>query len=317
VKILITGGFGYVGGRLGMHLASSPLIKLYLGSRAPRARPDWLRQGEVVEMDWGDNCNLIAACQNMDVIVHTAGMNAQDCIINPTMALEVNGMATERLITSALKNEVSKFIYMSTAHVYASDLSGLITEDNEVLNLHPYATSHVVGERAAMNGHSQAGMQSVVVRLANAFGAPSRPDANCWRLVVNDLCRQAVVDRSLVIKGPSNVVRNFISMTDACLAIEHLICDRKAFESPLICNLGGSQQTILDIAYAIKKIFAKNTEIILPLHEMSEPRPSTNTLDFRSLILEQMGHKPPSDFKGELSRLIKFCEFNFRSDYAG
>ena len=316
VKILITGGFGYVGGRVGMHLASSPLNHVYLGSRVHRQRPDWLQQGNVIKMDWSNDASLLAACENMDVIIHTAGSNAADCLKNPTLALEVNGVATERLVAAAVQRDVTKLIYLSTAHVYTSDLSGVITEDSKISNLHPYATSHIAGENAVMNGHSRAGLQSVIVRLANSFGAPASLEANCWILVVNDLCRQAVINRALVIKGPSNTVRNFISMTDVCLAIEHLTFDHGVRPSPLVCNLGGSEKTIFDIASAIRTIFAKNTNIILPIHELAAPRPSTTVLDFRSLVLKEIGHKTTLNLKDEISRLIEFCELNFKSSHA-
>ncbi|MDA9337229.1 SDR family oxidoreductase [Planktomarina temperata] len=316
VKILITGGFGYVGGRLGMHLASSPLNHVYLGSRVHRQRPRWLKQGDVIKMDWSDQSSLEAACENMDAIIHTAGCNAADCLKSPTLALEVNGLATERLVAAALQKDVSKLIYLSTAHVYASDLSGVITEDSKISNLHPYATSHIAGENAVIDGHSRAGLQSIVVRLANSFGAPASLEANCWILVVNDLCRQAVINGALVIKGPSNTVRNFVSMTDVCLAIEHLTFDHGVRLSPLVCNLGGSEKTIFDIASVIRTIFAKNTDTILPIHELAPPRPSTTVLDFRSRILEEMGYKPTLNLKEEISSLIKFCASNFKNRHA-
>lgn len=312
MRILITGGFGYVGGRLGMHLASTPRNHVYLGSRVPRKMPDWLHQGGVITMDWSDKSSLLSACKNMDVIIHAAGSNAADCLTNPTLALTTNVRATERLLEAALKRDVSKLIYLSTAHVYASQLSGLITEDTQVLNLHPYATSHVAKENLVINEHSGVGLQSVIVRMANSFGAPAYPDTNCWMLVINDLCRQATVDQTIAINGPSNVVRNFISMTDVCLALEYLILDREIRQFPLICNLGGLEQTIFEMAGTIKKLFAKRTNIILPIYELSPPDPSATFLNFRSLVLEEMGLKTSSNLRDEISNLIEFCELNFK-----
>ena len=53
MKFLITGGFGYVGGRLAKHLASSG-HEVFLGSRTIKAKPSWLTKGSVIVMDWGD-----------------------------------------------------------------------------------------------------------------------------------------------------------------------------------------------------------------------------------------------------------------------
>lgn len=316
MKILITGGFGYVGGRLGMHLASSSLNYVYLGSRVQRQRPDWLQRGDAIEMNWSDQSSLEAACENMDVIVHTAGCNAMDCLKSPALALEVNGMATERLVLAAQRRDVSKLIYLSTAHVYSSDLSGIITENSKITNLHPYATSHIAGEKAVINVHSGVGLQSVVVRLANSFGAPASLDANCWTLVVNDLCRQATINRELIIKGPSNSVRNFISMTGVCLAIEHLILDHKMRLMPLVCNLGGTEKTILDIAGIIRTIFSKKNNVLLPIHELTAPRLSMTALDFRCQVLKKIGYEPVLNLKEEISNLIEFCDYNFKNKHA-
>ena len=163
-----------------------------------------------------------------------------------------------------------------------------------------------------INGHSSASMQTSVVRLANSFGAPVRPDINCWLLVVNDLCRQAAVDRRLVIRGPSGVARNFITMSDVCLGLEFLVTNRQDRLHPLICNLGDKTKTIFDIASEIKQIYADDKGITLPIVELSKDSLVTSSLDFRSLALRKLGFQAKSNFKKELYELVEFCESNFR-----
>ena len=310
MKILITGGFGYVGGRLARHLTSSG-HEIFIGSRTLQSKLSRLDKGSLIVMDWDDDESLLNACKNIDVIVHAAGMNAKDCAENPELALQVNGIATESLVRAASKQSVSKFIYISSAHVYTDDLSGVISEGNSLTNMHPYATSQVAGENATMNGHCTIAMQTVVVRLANAIGAPLTRDVNCWMLVVNDLCKQAALDRRLVIRGPSSGVRNFITMTDVCLGLEFLINNNQKRVSPLICNLGDKTKTIGDIASAIKSIYLKEKRIDLEIIELSNDRPKINYLDFRSLVLADIGYQWSSNFKEELIELVKFCEFEF------
>ena len=310
MKILITGGFGYVGGRLARHLTSSG-HEIFIGSRTLQSKPSRLDKGSLIVMDWDDDESLLNACKNIDVIVHAAGMNAKECSENPELALQVNGIATESLVRAASKQSVSKFIYISSAHVYSDDLSGVISEGNSLTNMHPYATSQVAGENATMNGHCTIAMQTVVVRLANAIGAPLTRDVNCWMLVVNDLCKQAALDRRLVIRGPSSGVRNFITMTDVCLGLEFLVTNLQERVSPLICNLGDKTKTIGDIASAIKSIYLKEKGIDLEIIELSNDRSETRSLDFRSSVLADVGYQWSSNFKEELTELIKFCEFEF------
>jgi len=310
MKILITGGFGYVGGRLARHLTSSG-HEVFIGSRTFQPKPSWLVKGSTIVMDWGDERSLLNACKNIDVIVHAAGMNAKECLENPELALKVNGLATESLVRAASKHLVSQFIYLSSAHVYTDDLSGLISEESSITNMHPYAISQVAGEKATMNGHCNIAMQTVVVRLANAIGAPLTKDVNCWMLVVNDLCKQAALDRRLVIRGPSSGVRNFITMTDVCMGLEFLVTNLQERVSPLICNLGDKTKTIGDIASAIKSIYLKEKGIDLEIIELSNDRSKTQYLDFRSSVLADIGYQWSSNFKEELIELVQFCEFEF------
>jgi UDP-glucose 4-epimerase len=310
MKFLITGGFGYVGGRLARHLASSG-HEIFIGSRTFKSKPSWLAKGSVIVMDWGDDRSLLNACENMDVIVHAAGMNAKECSENPELALQINGIATGSLVRAASKQAVSQFIYLSSAHVYSEDLSGVISEEQSLTNMHPYATSQVTGERAAINGHSNVAMQTVVVRLANAIGAPLNKDVNCWMLVVNDLCKQAALDRRLVIRGPSNGVRNFITMTDVCMGLEFLVSNRQDRLHSLICNLGDKTKTIGNIASAIKSIYLEEKGMDLEIIELSNDRSETRNLDFRSSVLADMGYQWSSNFRQELIELVNFCEFEF------
>ena len=136
MRILITGGFGFVGGRLAVHLAQAG-HQVLIGSRNESNPPDWLPQAEVAQIKCNDDCFIESSWEGVDVIIHAAGMNAQDCAADPVAALDVNGVATARLVEAASRAGVKKFIYLSTAHIYASLLVGTITE--ETLPRNPYA----------------------------------------------------------------------------------------------------------------------------------------------------------------------------------
>ena len=310
MKILITGGFGYVGGRLARHLASLG-YEIFIGSRTFQSKPSWLVKGSIIVMDWDDDESLLNACKNIDVIVHAAGMNTKECLENPELAFEVNGVSTESLVRAASKQSASKFIYLSSAHVYKDDLSGVISEKNSVTNMHPYATSQVAGEQATINGHSNITMQTMVVRLANVIGTPLAKDVNCWTLVVNDFCKQAAFDRRLVIRGPSNGVRNFITMTDVCLGLEFLVNNRQDSLHPIICNLGDKTKSIGNIASTIKSIYFEEKGIDIKVIKLSNDRSEARHLDFRSSVMADMGYQWSSNFKQELIELVKFCESEF------
>ena len=253
MRILITGGFGFVGGRLAVYLAQAG-HQIVLGTRHSTASPEWLPQAEVAKIEWDDKVALERSCDGVDVIIHAAGMNAQDCAVDPVAALAFNGVATARLVEAATSAGVKQFIYLSTAHVYANPLVGIITEKTCPRNIHPYATSHLAGEQAVLSLHSRGELQSIVLRLSNAFGVPMHKDVNCWMLLVNDLCKQAVQTRKLVLHTSGLQQRDFISLTEVCRVIEKLILGQGKVKEPNVFNVGaGVSQSVLSMAKLIQQ----------------------------------------------------------------
>ena len=99
MRILITGGVGYVGAKLGEYLFHKG-HQVVLGSQRVLTAPDWLPQVEVVNTIWEDEAALVKVCRGVDAIVHASGVNAQDCINDPVYALQFNGLATLRFLRS-------------------------------------------------------------------------------------------------------------------------------------------------------------------------------------------------------------------------
>ena len=253
MRILITGGFGFIGGRLAKYLSSAG-HQVVLGSRNETHIPNWLPEAEVVQIEWSDESALESSCEGVDIIIHAAGMNAQDCAADPLGALEFKGVTTERLITAANRVGVKKFIYLSTAHVYASPLVGTITERTLPCNPHPYASSHLAGEFVVLNAAERGEIQSIVMRLSNAYGAPMHKDVNCWKLVVNDLCRPAAQTRRLVLQTSGLQQRDFVCMTEVCQVAEALIIADVGSLKNSIFNVGsGGSQSVLEIATLIQQ----------------------------------------------------------------
>lgn len=314
MKILITGGFGYVGGRLAQYFHQTG-YEIYLGTRFNTIAPSWLPEGNVVQIDWSMPEQLDNICSDMDVVVHAAGMNAQDCMNNPSAALEFNGACTERLLQAAIRQHVQQFIYLSTAHVYASPLAGTITEQTDLKNTHPYATSHCAGEEVVLLASKLNQIDGLVLRLSNAFGAPSGPHVNCWSLMTNDLCKQAVINRKMILNSTGIQRRDFVPLTDVCLAIKHLINLSKHEKTHTLYNLGGQwAPTIWEMACLIQK----RCDVILgfrPLLSRVLPQPEEQDvkLEYKIDVLCDTGFKLSVDPQVEVDRLLTFCHDLFES----
>lgn len=312
MRILITGGLGFIGGRLAQHLHHAG-HQIILGSRNPNMPPSWLPNAEVVKTDWNDTGSLEQACNGVDVVIQAAGLNAQDCAVDPVAALEINGLATARLLASATRAGVKRFIYLSTAHVYVSPLIGKISEKSCPCNLHPYATSHLVGENAVLGANQRKEIEGLVLRLSNVFGAPTHKHANCWMLLANDLCRQAVQTRQLVLRSSGLQKRDFIAMADVCRATEHLsICTNDAYSSNVI-NIGsGVSQSIVQMAQFIQQrclvLFGYEPTLEFPTFGGSE---NTEMLEYQTDRLTELGLGLGIEKELEIDRLLTFCRTSF------
>jgi UDP-glucose 4-epimerase len=312
VRILITGGLGFIGGRLAQHLQQKG-HQVILGSRKATVAPLWLPYAEVALVEWDDGLALERICCGVDVVIQAAGMSAQDCAADPVAALEFNGVGTARLHAAASRVGVSRFIYLSTAHVYASPLVGVISEATCPRNLHPYATSHLAGENVVLSANQRGQIEGIVLRLSNAFGAPAHKDVNCWMLLVNDLCRQALQTNKMVLLSNGSQLRDFISMEQVCSVIEKL-SSRDADTLPAnILNVGsGVSQSVLEMARLIQhrcKLFL-GIEPELS-YQGKGPNKKHEVLEFHPTRLEKMGIVVAHDNDVEIDRLLAFCQTSF------
>lgn len=311
-KILITGGFGFLGGRLAAHLAKKG-HEIVIGSRSERSLPDWRGNIAVAKIDWKCNKSLQKVCRDVDLIIHAAGMNAQDCIEDPIGAIRVNGCQTGELVRIANQSGVKKFIYLSTAHVYAHPLVGEIDEDTSANNTHPYATSHLAGEFSVLAAHKRKEINGFVLRLANIFGYPMLAEANCWMLLVNDLCKQAVHNKNMFLLTNGKQQRNFLGAHRLCLLIDRILSEDCVFQGGVV-NVGSAESiTVLKMAQVIQH---RCNEVLGWIPEINintlDAKSTDGDLVYRSKISELFGQEWNSyNDNKEIDALLMYCREKF------
>lgn len=308
-RILVTGGFGYVGGRVGQALAVQPNVEVMLGSRSPQQCPAWLPTAVPVLTPWQDRAALAEACAGVDTVIHLAAMNEIEAAQDPVGALEMNGVATARLMEAAKAGRVGRFIYLSTAHVYGAPLTGRIDESICPRPVHPYATSHRAAEDVVLAAHATGVMAGIVVRLSNSFGAPAHPGVNRWTLLVNDLCRQAATTGKLVLKSSGLQRRDFVTLADVGRAIVHLERLSQAFLGNGIFNVGGTwAPSVMEMA----ELVAERCDAVLGFRpQIVRPEPADGetdqSLDYRIDKLAESGFRLENDHDAEIDATLLLC----------
>lgn len=316
-NVLISGGLGYIGGRVSQHLAQQSSIKLCVGTRDfKQDKPDWLINGDLVQLDLSDQDSLDKACAGTHSIVHLAAINEHDCVADTEQAIIINSLGAVKLLNAAIQAGVQRFIYLSTAHVYGSPLTGTLSEGILPRPQHPYAITHKTAEDFILAAHDKGQINAVVLRLSNGFGCPERASVNRWTLLVNDLCKQAVTTGKLVLHSSGTQLRDFITLTDVSRAVEHVLNMSDAETDDGLFNLGGENSIrIIDMAEIIadrcNKTLNRDIELVCPSPGKNEP---SYELKYSIDKFKSTGFELKSNTVEEIDATLRLCMTAFEKE---
>ncbi|MFM8453143.1 MAG: NAD-dependent epimerase/dehydratase family protein, partial [Acidimicrobiaceae bacterium] len=249
-NVLLTGGFGTLGGRLAAILAQDTEVNLRLASRVKRNAPHWAPRAETFAVDFEDHKSIQEMLNGITHVVHLVAMTDFESRAEPEKAQRVNTEYTHRVIEQCSKE--TRFVYLSTIQVYGADLSGTITEATPTKPADAYSQTHLDSENLVESAHKQGQIEGISLRNANGFGAPMSADAKIWQIIANDLCRQAVEKKKLTLKSHGQQYRNFIPFTDVCSSIKHCLFMSSDKIGSTTFNLGSDHTIkVLDLAHLI------------------------------------------------------------------
>ncbi len=277
-KVLITGGLGFLGGRIAKYFSDKGYAVI-LATRKPENKfPKNIPANTLVmQLDYSSDEQLNEAMKGIDTLIHLAGPNIHSSSYDPENIIRYHVKLTERLLWAAKSNHLKNLIYLSTIHVYGKNLKNKVTEETKPIPVHPFAKAHLAAEKILA---TQADNVSVkIIRCSNSFGIPYFENEKCWKLIVNDLCRSAFHNGRLVINSSGQDYRDFISVGDVVQATHYLLelNDEKGIYD--IYNLASSRTTrIIDIAKKIQKTLKDGFDYDCPIiknkpsKEMNKPK---------------------------------------------
>jgi len=313
MNILITGGTGFLGGRIAKHFLDQKHT-ITIASRTDAPAPECCNGARMVVADWADMKKIGALCNGQDIVIHAAGMNAQECIANPASALQFNGVVTAQIAKAAADNGVKKFFFLSTAHVYSAALIGDISEETCTKNNHPYAFSKRAGEHAVLFAQHQNAMEGIVLRLSNIFGAPVNANVNVWTLLVNDLCRQAVTSGKMTLHTAGIQYRDFLPMDSFLQILSGMMhLNGKSYTEPVF-NVGSGQSlTILEMAQLIQIRFETlfQKKIMLDVSKVAYQDSPVMSFNFMVNKIKEAGIFSSSELDPAIDEVLHFCKKKF------
>lgn len=311
-KILITGGHGYLGGRIADHLINSG-HEVTLASRDP-SKFHCIRFA-CLQINWLCDQSLREVCKGFDTVIHSAGLNSAECESDPVSAKNINGFYSKRLAIAASAAGVNRFIYLSTAHVYSTPLVGVFDEVDTPICTHPYGASKLLGENFVREVLRSSGMDGCILRLSNAIGPPLHKQANCWSLVCNDLSHQAVVAGTITLNSDGQQLRDFVGITQLNHVLEHLLSPSLTTLDGAILNIASQfSMSISELAHLVGSrclaVLGFYPEIIVPDHSRDL---KVETLIIKNSKLKKLNIAISKEIEKDVDDLLMFCSANFNS----
>lgn len=307
-RILITGGLGFLGGRIAKFLQEQYSTSLIIGSRSNHSPVVFASEIPVEKIQWNSQRQLEELCREVDTIIHLAAMNAGDCLKTPLEAWEINVIHTAALIEAAKISDVGRFIYFSTAHVYGTNLRGTVSEETLPLALNTYAATHRAAEDIVLGGVTNQ-LAGIVLRLSNGVGESMHSEVNAWMLLMNDICLQAATTGQIILNSDGMQWRNFITLEDVARATSHFVSLPRSSIGGGLFNLGGKEsKRVMDMA----RLARERCKIVLGFVPEIKCMVNVNhyqdlPLDYRIDRLLETGFTLTGNFEKEVDKILLMC----------
>jgi len=258
MKILLTGGCGYVGTLLTEALLQDDHEVRVVDAQwfgnflSPHPRLDLIKE-DIRNLD-------VAWLEGVDVILHLANVaNDPSVDLDPTLSWEVNVLAAQQLADFAVRAGVRQFVYASSGSVYGVKEEEKVTEDLPLVPISAYNKTKMVAERVLLSYSDQ--MAVHCIRPATVCGLSPRMRLD---LSVNLLTMQALANGRITVFGGDQTRPN-IHVQDLVNVYRHFIHQ----DLPTGCyNAGFENLSILEIAKNVSNVIP--AEIIVS--ESNDPR---------------------------------------------
>jgi UDP-glucose 4-epimerase len=258
--ILVTGGAGFVGGRLAHRLVEhgarvTVLDDLFTGQADTVPAAARFVQGSVT-----DSALVSELVAEASIVFHLAARNIIASTKNPRDDFETNIGGTLNILMTARETRPDRVVYASSASVYGNPRSIPINEDDGLVLLSPYAVSKLGGENYCSAFYESYGVPIAVVRYSNVYGPGQRPD-NPYCGVVSKFFAAAAAGEPLSIHGDGMQTRDFTYIDDAVdatlLAAVHPRADGEVF------NIGtGIETSVIELARMVGAAVGRSAEVL-------------------------------------------------------
>ena len=279
MKLLITGGAGFIGSHLAdRRLARGDRVVVlddfndFYDPRSKRANvaPHLAHPGyRLVEGDIRDRALVfrLFAEEAFEGVVHLAARaGVRPSLTEPVLYEEVNCVATWHLLEAAVAHGKPRFVFASSSSVYGINAKLPFSEDDPIEKpISPYATTKRAGELQVFNAHHLWGLPAVSLRFFTVYGPRQRPEMAIARFI---RCLES--DTPIPFYGDGSSRRDYTYIDDIADGVEAALDGSFAFG---LVNLGGAHPvTLAELVSALERATGRRARLDrLPLQPGDVP----------------------------------------------
>jgi len=315
VRILITGGAGFIGSHLCEKFTQEGhtvvcLDNFFNGNLTNIRHLLNYKNFKLINGDIRDFDILEKIMPSIDAICHLAAqIHVDRSIIEPKLTYDVNVLGTQNILEAARMYDVDKIIQMSTSEVYGSAQFTPMTEDHPLAAPHPYGASKIAADRMCYAYNQTYQMNITIVRPFNTFG-PRQKDTG-YGGVMSIFTKRIMSGQPPIVYGDGNQTRDYTYVADLVDALDLILKFPEPITTPI--NLGtGREIKIIDLANMIIDLSGQHGQMKMAF---VEPRPGEvqRLLADNSRAQQLLGWVPKYTLEDGLTRLIDWYK-NYKSE---
>lgn len=302
MKVLVTGGAGFVGSQIVKQLhrrGHEPVVYDNL-STGYRKNLDGVSDVRLVVGDIRDTDRLHLAMAGCEIVFHlAASVGNLRSLQNPIEDSEVNVLGTLNVLESVRLNGVKKIIYSSSAAIFGEPRYQPIDEKHPLEPDSPYGVSKLAAEKHCLCYGRIYGIDVICLRYFNVYGVNQRYDA--YGNVIPIFATLLLQNKPIAIYGDGEQTRDFVNVKDVAMA-NILAAEKDALSG--IFNIGsGVSITINSLASMMKEIINKRADIVYAPPRKGEVRHSKADI---SLARSSFDYKPSKEIYDSLVEYIEW-----------
>ncbi|MBN2104209.1 NAD-dependent epimerase/dehydratase family protein [bacterium] len=251
LKVLVTGGAGFVGSNLVNRLVEegakvTVLDDLFTGRRENIMYLDDIKfiEGSVTDYDL-----LEKIISGKHIVFNLAVRNIIVSVKSPRLDFKVNTEGTFNVLQAAKDHRVDRVVYTSSASVYGNPRYLPINEDDGISPLNPYAASKLSGENYCFAFYESYRLPVTILRYSNVYGVNQSP-LNPYCGVVSKFFESVMKEEPMHIHGDGEQTRDFTYVDDVVEAT--LLAALNPRTEGEVFNVGtGKETSVVDLAERI------------------------------------------------------------------